>query len=374
MNEVAIELFTQNELSGKIGTYLLRPTSEITPSNLSASGEKMNYSTQESPVAAELRALSQPRDGGPISRYPNYVYPAGGIQSYIYHVEFGINREHQEFHGRDVEWLYTDLAIREGANTRTEAATGRGHSTCTASKAVGNLYGASKNATLVVVKMPNLGEASVYEVLDSVIHDVRSKKRTATSVVSMSWGRNEMVKPGLLTTLERRLEKQLNELIGMGVTIVCAAGNEALKPNGRGGTRLFIDTIPAYLAERSYDRLIAVGNSDINGVRHPSSQEFSDPVWIHRPLIHAPGVDIKCASSTAPMGYRIWTGTSFCMSPLRDLWFLTDRSISSRTSCSRCHRRSDFRGAISSQTYEILARSVLVEKGGWPIRCMELSW
>ena len=316
---MAIDLFTENKSSDRNRTQMFRQNSEMTPSNLSASEENFVYVTEISPVAAELRVLSQPVAGGSISHYPNYVYPTGGRSTYIYHVELGINEQHDDFRGRTIEWLYTDLSKATGADIRTEAAAGGGHSTCTASKAVGNLYGASRSATLVVVKMPNLDEASVLEVLDTVMDDIHDKHRTATSVVSISWGTKEFgdaIGQGGLpqTTLGLELFIQSRRLNKIGVPIICAAGNAALEFHGT-QPRMFVDTVPAALAGQfSSTKFIVVGNSDINGMRYPTSQ-------LHRPAysetqVYAPGVNIKCASSTSSTGYETRTGTSFCKSLL----------------------------------------------------------
>lgn len=173
VNEVIAELFTANETSHGNGTHLFRPTTEMTPPNSSANENSIAYATQFSPMSAELRALSQPAGSDSISHYPNYVFPVEGIPTLIYHVELGINLPHPDFKGRQIKWLYTETARDVGAATMTEAAAGKkGHSTCTASKAVGNLYGASKIATLVVVKMPDLEQSSIREALDTVIDDI----------------------------------------------------------------------------------------------------------------------------------------------------------------------------------------------------------
>ena len=293
---------------------MFRQNSEMTPSNLNASEENFVYVTQKSPVAAELRVLSQPVASGSISHYPNYVYPTGGRSTYIYHVELGINEHHNDFRGRTIEWLYTDLSKATGADIRTEAAAGGGHSTCTASKAVGKLYGASRSATLVVVKMPNLDEASVLEVLDTVIDDIHDKHREATSVVSISWGTKKILDGGIpFTPLEMSLNTQISHLNAIGVPIICAAGNAASESHGT-KPRMYVDTVPAALSTIVYPGLnFVVGNSDINGLRYPTSQ-LLPPEW--SPQVYAPGVNIKCPSSTSSTGYETRTGTSFCKSLL----------------------------------------------------------
>ncbi len=315
MNKVAINLFTKNESSDRNGTHLFRPTSEMIPSNLSASEENFYYLTQLSPVATELRALSQPVGSGSISHYPNYVYRVGRRPTYIYHVELGINQQHQDFGGREVEWLYTELSKATGADTMTEAAAGGGHSTCAASKAVGNLYGASKSATLVVVKMPDLSEDSLSEVLDTVIDDIDGKNRRGTSVVSISWGTEEIKDTRVApSTSARTLLTQFTTLMAMKVAFVCAAGNAATEANVHGYPRLYVDTWPASFRRRDPRWIyFVVGNSDINGARDLTSQ-LALPYDRHQ--VYAPGVDIKCASSTSSTGYTTWTGTSFCGSAL----------------------------------------------------------
>ena len=286
----------------------------MTPPNSSGSEESLAYGIQVSPDATELRALSQPMDSGSVEKYPNYVYPMGHIQTYIYHVELGIDQQHPDFNGREREWLFTETAQGRGADTMTEAAAGQGHSTCTASKAVGNVYGASKKATLVVVKMPALDLGSVYEVLDTVIDDIDDKRRQGRSVVSISWTTINAVTPEFLrSSLAVRIRNQIATLIHSNVRVVCAAGNDALKRSPTGELRTYIDTFPplsVYTFRQWAWRFHVVGNSDINGVRFTDSQQLRGS-----PQLYAPGVNIKCASNTAPRRYVTGTGTSFCELP-----------------------------------------------------------
>ena len=311
MDDVALNLLTEYEASNRSSTHLFRPTSEMVTPKSSGSEDSLVYSTQVSPVAIELRTLSQPAGSDSINRYPNYVYPNSGIRTYIYHVELGINQEHTEFDSREREWLPTETAIFRGADTETEADAGLGHSTCTASKAVGNLYGASKSATLVVVKMPALDHSSAYEVLDTVIDDIDDKRREGRSVVSISWTTKETVTPEFLRRpLAVRMRKQVATLVAHGVVFVCAAGNDALKRSQFRELRTYVDTYPALslvTPERPAWPFFVVGNSYINGMRYEESQQTKD-----HPQVYAPGVNIKCASNTSLTGYGTWTGTSFC--------------------------------------------------------------
>ena len=287
----------------------------MTPSDPSESEENLAYGAQVSPVATELRALSQPAGSDSINHYPNYVYPLRRKKIYIYHIEFGINQQHPDFENREVEWLYTESAREVGADTMTEAAAGGGHSTCTASKALGNLYGASKSATLVVVKMPYPDQDSAIEALDTVIDDIEDKAREGRSVVSISWDTTAIVsKEYLASPPALRLHGQINALLIMSVVIVCAAGNAARSRTPTGELRTYIDTYPPFISYSKitqwHENFLAVGNSDINGVRFTDSQQLRNS-----PQLYAPGVNIKCASNMSPTGYKTWTGTSFCELP-----------------------------------------------------------
>ena len=191
-----------------------------------------------------------------------------------------------------------------------------GHSTCTASKAM--IYGASKSATLVVVKMPNLDEGSIVEVLVTINVDIQTKNRGGRSVISISWVSNIPAVPIYIPipypwSIIRQDTMNLEHR--WGTRVVCAAGNEAEEVNPSGQKRLLIDTYAAaFIYSQSNIQglgVAPVSNCDIHGREAPSSQKA-----LHQPLF-APGVDIKCAVSTAEKGFRVETGTSFCESSLK---------------------------------------------------------
>ncbi|KAL8865814.1 MAG: hypothetical protein Q9198_009152, partial [Flavoplaca austrocitrina] len=153
-----------------------------------------HYLTQFAPTATELRVLSQPSGEANIDMYKNYVYASrAGENSFIYHVETGINADHVEFLGRRGEWVFTDLARRARQDTKDEAAVTGGHSTCTASKAIGNLYGAYKYATLVVVKMPDFSDKAMVEALRTAYHHITQYNRGYKSVITISWGSRRFI-------------------------------------------------------------------------------------------------------------------------------------------------------------------------------------
>lgn len=95
----------------------------------------------------ELRVISQANDKPytDISHYSDYVYAVDvGEGICIYHAELGVNINHKDFQERPglIEWVYTPRAQQLGQGTETEASSNKyGHSTCTASKAAGNICG-----------------------------------------------------------------------------------------------------------------------------------------------------------------------------------------------------------------------------------------
>lgn len=117
-----------------------------------------SYGVQPHP-AEELCVLSQPPDSSDISHFQNYVYPVGGpsggaeSQTFVYHAELGINPLHDDFSFRTIEWLYTGRTKFLGEDSPVESPLSLGgHSSCTASKLAGMIYGAAKDAILVVVE------------------------------------------------------------------------------------------------------------------------------------------------------------------------------------------------------------------------------
>jgi len=275
-----------------------------------------------------------------LDHFPNYVYPSGPHTTvFIYHAELGINGAHQDFANRDVEWVYTGLAKAQGGDTEDEASDAQGHSTCTASKAAGSIYGAAKDATLVVVKAPNLYEDSISELLGTIIDHILANGREGKSVVTISWNAEERYSASGFQRNRwwQTMDYDLKDLYRMDVPVFCSAGNEA-----SGNQRTFSDTIPAAFAltylSPYHNQIVAVSNCDSKGARWPSSQVAGLPIF-------APGVEIECAG-TGKKGLQVETGTSFCKS-LPQITKVADRvcianacSLSCTASGWRCRRNA----------------------------------
>ena len=286
-----------------------------------------DYAVQEN-VPQELAVLSQPPGPEKIKHYRNYVYHSPADRNiFIYHAGLGINGRHEDFRYREVEWVYTGRAIHTGNADETETLIDpsglfNGHSTCTASKATGNIFGGSKYATLVVVKMPDYTAASVAEVLWTISDHIKSHARNHSSLVLVPWGSRKPA--NTFRTPEKKywsqVHRYLRQLTLLDTWCVFAAGNKALhrpSPFGR-RRRSMMDTEPGlYLYDQGSatfpQAVLALAVSNINnyGELYPTSQ-VARSQSIHARNVFAPGVDVKCAAFDSEQGYKIQTGTSFC--------------------------------------------------------------
>ena len=281
--------------------------------------QSADYATQYSPPD-ELRVISQPPGPEPLDRYRDYVFRSDlHARVFIYHAELGINRNHRDFAHRQTEWLYTNRAIFTGNNIRTESphTQAPGHSTCTASKAVGNLYGSSRLATLVVVKMPDLRPLSTCEIFSTISDHIQEHGRQGRSVISVSWGSRSPIRMGDIDrggywSHWRRVREQIRELSDSGNVVIFAAGNAAQERDASGRYRLEVDTAPAIFAVKSnINRLLAVSNVDNRGSLWRTSQRVFG-VTNARWNLFAPGVRVQCAALGSFVNVETQTGTSFC--------------------------------------------------------------
>ncbi|KAL8643631.1 MAG: hypothetical protein Q9226_008228 [Calogaya cf. arnoldii] len=181
---------------------------------------------QEEP-SEELRVVSQPPGFESVERFRNYVYRADRQREiFIYHTETGINQDHEHFRDRQIEWLYSAWARKTGNNVRSEKT--QGHSTCTASKAMGNTYGTVKFATLVVVKMPDFTAGSYGETFGAIADDIREKGRQYKSIVTVFWTTKKPVQEETFEHYEDMEAAIIEVTSELHVPIVFAAGNDAL--------------------------------------------------------------------------------------------------------------------------------------------------
>ncbi|KAL8917357.1 MAG: hypothetical protein Q9208_007974, partial [Pyrenodesmia sp. 3 TL-2023] len=307
-----------DQLKGHRWTANVKQIQEIFP-NEELVEQFADYTAQSS-APEELRVISQPPGPEPISRYHDYVYRSDSQkQVFIYHAELGINANHVDFGGRPVEWLYTNQAIQTGNDTETESPFTRkpGHSTCTASKAVGSTYGSSRLATLVVVKTPDLSTESTGDMFSTIADHILEHGREGRSVISVSWGSKTPVsiedisRRGSRWSYWRTLREGVVELYLTGSIVLFAAGNAALQLDKLGRERRDVDTAPATFAEGFMVRTVfVVSNVENSGRRWRTSQRILTP-YAPGLNIFAPGVQVKCAAHDSNLNVGIKTGTSF---------------------------------------------------------------
>jgi len=172
------------------------------------------------------------------------------------------------------------------------------HSTCTAGKAVGQNYGASKKAKLIVVQLNDIDSTDFIDALELIAQDVKSKpERRKKSVVTMSWGLPRL-EPTQLQVLDMQIA--INDLFEVDVPLFAASGNDA-PTKGR------IDAYPGLFASPEFP-LITVGSADFDGKRSSFSQAGPQLTT------YAVGNDITCVSTSGSNPIPELWGTSYAAS------------------------------------------------------------
>lgn len=153
------------------------------------------------------------------------------------------------------------------------------HGTCTAGKILGTRFGASKQATLVVVRLYDLDALEFEEALELIRDDIKANpERRKKSVISMAltmgqdWEAPEI----------RSVSNFLRQLFDMDVPFVCISGNIEDESDDTD-----VDEWPALL-EGPDMPLIVVGSVNSDGERSDFSQ-----AGLHV-TTHALGEDIQC--------------------------------------------------------------------------------
>lgn len=207
----------------------------------------------------------------------------------LYIIDTGINFDHPEFDYPELEKENFYTLPRYNNNFTDE----RGHGTAVASMAVGKNLGIANHCKLLNVKIADAAtSASLYEIgqaLDAIAGRVSSDP-TVTRIVNMSF----------ICARSSYLDSKVQNLIDLGVTVVCAAGNtgisvEDCSPAG-------IDDVITVASCDKYD--IPSGFNNIS----PGDGEITTGHGLSLDIF-APGEDVMVASNSS--GYIISSGTSF---------------------------------------------------------------
>lgn len=144
-------------------------------------------------------------------------------------------------------------------------------------------------------------QADFHEAFQLIIQDLKNHpdraRRSVILIVSGSEDKYTLESARADDLVRDYFELPMEEILGLGVPIVCAAGNEALD-----STRSNIDSVPAVFQDTDTP-LINVGAADYNGNRVPKSQ------YGNQLTIYAPG-DQVAAQSVEDLEESLNFGTS----------------------------------------------------------------
>ncbi|KAK0641822.1 peptidase S8/S53 domain-containing protein [Cercophora newfieldiana] len=270
-----------------------------TPLSIAKRAIELDYTTQKDAVV-ELVSISQPNTVADPTRFKDYVFETGnGGRSIVYHVEQGVafTGHPNEFLNVADTHLLTQLSLERGYPADVDTSDAPFHGTCTADKAVGQDYGVSKRATLVVVRMADLTLMEMMCALAEVILDLEDyPERRKRAVVTMSLG-------GPLYDVTNVVHNMIDGLVGriirFDVPVVVPAGNSADESG-----REQIDCVPAIFASDS-NPLIVVGSTNTTGYRSEFSQTGPQLT------LYGVGEEVTCHSDPSGLPAINKEGTSF---------------------------------------------------------------
>lgn len=257
------------------------------------------YETQQN-AAPELVAVSQPSTIPVLRDLKHYMYEShAGGGSYIYHIETGVafEAQHQEFPNIAPQHLLTQQAIDNHEEPgEDDDEDDSSHGTCSAGKALGTQFGASKKAMLVVVRLYLIDTDEFKEALDLIIHDLdehpeRRKKSVVTMSLSIGQDWDEETRDDV--------RELLNQLFDRDVPFVCISGNTDPAENDSEE----VNEYPALLEGPDFP-LIVVGSVNSEGALSDFSQRGPHVT------LHAVGEDILCLPKDSQTPMRD-DGTSF---------------------------------------------------------------
>lgn len=236
-----------------------------------------------------------------VGKMPCYVYDiARGIDTYIYIIENGINKDNDEFESmlwppESDEWHYA-----YGVHDSTTDDNLAGHGSCVASKAAGWKTGVSKNSQLVVMKsLPTL--ADVNFAFAAALDDIMGKDRQGRAVVVYPAASIQTFGAGsVLPRNWKSVNELIQELFAQDVVVVTGSGNNAARSSA-------LDTVPAIWGLEPDYPLIIAGAVRIDG----TIARFSQGAATSAEIVWAPGESIVCANGPSSPGLAVRSGTSF---------------------------------------------------------------
>ncbi|RBR26811.1 uncharacterized protein FIESC28_00392 [Fusarium coffeatum] len=291
---------------GKRGRFMPRILKPSEASNLRGLKKRdIAYERQEA-TATELVAISQPSTVPDLTQLKNYVYEShGGSGSFVYHIETGVayKAQNKEFPNVASQHLLTDKAIKKGDEPWVDDDDKLpSHGTCNAGKALGIQFGASKKATLVVVRLHAITHLEVQAAFELIIKDIdEHPERRKKGVISMALS----FKPVWDQETVDAFRQLLTDLFAKDIPLISIAGNDdddsdddsdddddGRSDDGGGSDTEMLDSpdVDEYpgLMEGPDLPLIVVGSVDSTGQRSDWSKGGPHVT------LHAVGQDILC--------------------------------------------------------------------------------
>ncbi len=153
-----------------------------------------------------------------LSSATSYAPSSNGAGGHVYLVDTGLYAAHEQFTGRNINYLYSNFG--------SDFSDTVGHGTAVGSVIVGNTQGVSKDATLHVVKLFNSVNGSVtigeiLDALDAVLVHHQSNNPSQVKVVCLPW----------TTSQNNFLDNKITEMNASNLVVVAAAGNDGVDVN-----------------------------------------------------------------------------------------------------------------------------------------------
>ena len=215
------------------------------------------------------------------------------------------------------DWIYTSDFVGKQRTPKDDNALG--HGTAVASKAVGRIFGVSKNTYLSPVKIKPRSD-SLLEAFDLVVHDIalRAAKGAPTPAIIVC-----TLAPKLTQDIPKPSDWPNEPWISIGnyiseLQIYKTRAMVVLSAGNGGRTVKKINTYPALLAEMSApwsSNIIVAGSTTQRGVQSDFSKKRSQ----NGPMAWAIGEGVLCAGILNKQAVVAETGTSFAAPAVRFL-------------------------------------------------------
>ena len=218
-----------------------------------------------------------------------------GAGEYVYLVDTGIKKSHQEFAAADIVDLWTNFDNNPLIADFDDEA---GHGTAVASLIVGWGQGTAKNATLYNLKLfnENDGDITIGEIirgLNAVLYHHNGNLLSKTKTVCLPW----------VIPQNNFVDAKINEMNENNLIVVCAAGNNGADVNLYSPAGV-VNAVTVGVYDRNYN-VSSFTNAPWGGAATTGFVNYGAELDIF-----ALGVDVDVALITGDTNYGTVSGTS----------------------------------------------------------------